>query len=102
MDELSNILVAVITTVIIAASAFFKNKKKPNSTQQEVVSLNTDSFSENENSLNEKKSFLGHKLNKKVQEDVEEEKPKNNEKEKLTFDLKQAVIYNEILNRKYF
>lgn len=100
MDELSNILVAAITILIVVASAFFKNKKKPTNTEQENVALDIGSFSENKNSLNEKKSFLEKNQHIKTQENTEEEQAEN--KEKLVFDLKQAVIYNEILNRKYF
>lgn len=115
MDDISNILVAVSTIIVMAVSAFLKNKKKTTDAQKqkfanfdenifekEIFNADTNSFSEDEVLAKRKKSFLQKTQRIDIQKEIEEEHLKEENKEKPVFDLKQAVVYNEILNRKYF
>ena len=127
MDDVIQILVFVVTIVIFIASAVIKQKKKPNGKSSNFESVVESLFgipSEVNQPVKspiikdyyeEEEDFViveSKKTEKEYEEGVRSIKLENNvnrvelieeeEDDEDQFDLRQAIIYSEIINRKEF
>lgn len=123
MENLFELIVFFITAVIFIVSAITKQKKKPNEQSSGMDNLVESFFGlveeSNVSQRNERQEVAYENKEEIVQRQKEEKKityeraSEHAEKEKkdiesdvesqaVDFDLRKAVIYSEILNRKHF
>lgn len=123
MDNVFELIVFLITAVIFIVSAITKQKKKPNQKVSGMDNLvesffgiteepepyvdSTDDSPVIEHSRlktnNENREVKNVKEEVNVMPDIEDERKDVEDSDQLAdFDLRQAVIYSEILNRKHF
>lgn len=125
MENIFELVVFFITAVIFIVSAITKQKKKTN---QQTHTSGMDNLVESffgitedtveepqveaEQTFNEapvdrtKKVVYNNKIAKETEKDVPNKRfvtpSEEKEEEAIDFDLRQAIIYSEILNRKHF
>lgn len=107
MDDISNIFTGIITVAILIFSAIIKNKKKvavkknndllENDKISDISNLDVIAF-ENKETVTIKNDEIKNENKSKPDSEVVNIESSS----KKLFNLKQAIIYDTILNRKYF